>query len=171
MGLLQPESGLLFWMTLSFAVVFVVLAKFGFPVILRAIDSRKEYVESSLEAAKKAEQKIQSLEADSKRIISEAETRRSEILHNAESEQTRIMAEAKQKAIAESNKIIENAHRQAEAERQAILEEAKSQVAALAIAITERLLRHNVTDKTSQMALAEQLLSEIKRPKDETPCT
>ena len=30
MGLLQPEPGLLIWMTLAFAVVFILLAKFGF---------------------------------------------------------------------------------------------------------------------------------------------
>ena len=33
MSLLLPDSGLLFWMLLSFGVVFVVLAKYGFPVI------------------------------------------------------------------------------------------------------------------------------------------
>ena len=32
MSLLLPDSGLLFWMLLSFGVVFVVLAKYGFPV-------------------------------------------------------------------------------------------------------------------------------------------
>ena len=38
MGLLQPESGLLFWMVISFGVVFVLLAKFGFPVITRMVE-------------------------------------------------------------------------------------------------------------------------------------
>ena len=41
MGLLQPEAGVLFWMTLAFAVVFIVLARYGFPVIVRAIEERK----------------------------------------------------------------------------------------------------------------------------------
>ena len=38
MGLLQPESGLLFWMLLSFIVVFVILSKYGFPVIAPVVD-------------------------------------------------------------------------------------------------------------------------------------
>lgn len=54
MGLLQPESGLLFWMVISFGVVFVLLAKFGFPVITRMVEERRVYVEKSLEAAKQA---------------------------------------------------------------------------------------------------------------------
>ena len=35
MSLLLPDSGLLFWMFLSFGIVFVILAKYGFPVISR----------------------------------------------------------------------------------------------------------------------------------------
>ena len=38
MSLLLPDSGLLFWMLLSFGVVFVVLAKYGFPVITKMVE-------------------------------------------------------------------------------------------------------------------------------------
>ena len=58
MGLLQPESGLLFWMVISFGVVFVLLAKFGFPVITRMVEERRVYVEKSLEAAKQANEQL-----------------------------------------------------------------------------------------------------------------
>ena len=39
MDLFTPDVGLLFWMLLSFGVVFFVLAKWGFPVITRMVDS------------------------------------------------------------------------------------------------------------------------------------
>ena len=41
MSLLLPDSGLLFWMLLSFGVVFVVLAKYGFPVITKMVEGRR----------------------------------------------------------------------------------------------------------------------------------
>ena len=41
MSLLTPDSGLLFWMLLSFGIVLVILSKFGFPVIVKAIEERK----------------------------------------------------------------------------------------------------------------------------------
>ena len=44
MSLLMPDSGLIFWMLLSFGVVFFVLAKFGFPVITQMVEKRKEYI-------------------------------------------------------------------------------------------------------------------------------
>ena len=62
MGLLQPEAGVLFWMTLAFAVVFIVLARYGFPVIVRAIEERKAYIDRSLEEARAAERKLRELD-------------------------------------------------------------------------------------------------------------
>ena len=38
MSLLLPDSGLLFWMFLSFGIVFVILAKYGFPVIIKMVE-------------------------------------------------------------------------------------------------------------------------------------
>jgi F-type H+-transporting ATPase subunit b len=40
MSLLTPDSGLLFWMIVSFGIVFVILSKYGFPVIVKAIEQR-----------------------------------------------------------------------------------------------------------------------------------
>ena len=51
MSLLLPDSGLLFWMLLSFGVVFVVLAKYGFPVITKMVEGRRTYIDQSLEVA------------------------------------------------------------------------------------------------------------------------
>ena len=48
MSLLVPDSGLLFWMLLSFGIVFFVLAKFGFPIITKMVDERKQYIDHSL---------------------------------------------------------------------------------------------------------------------------
>ena len=38
MDLLIPDSGLLFWMTLVFIIVFIILWKTGFPVIIKMVD-------------------------------------------------------------------------------------------------------------------------------------
>ena len=51
MGLLQPEPGLLIWMTIAFLIVFGLLARFGFPAIQKTLDERKKYIASSLEEA------------------------------------------------------------------------------------------------------------------------
>lgn len=163
MGLLQPESGLVFWMLLSFAVVFVLVAKYGFPVILRAIDSRKEYIDSSLDAAKKAERKLEGIRAEGEALREAAEARQREILQDAAETRERIVQEAKRKADAEGQRIVAAAREQAATEREAILQDARRQVALLSVAISEKLLRGKLTDKAAQTQLAERLFDEFEQ--------
>ena len=72
MSLLTPDSGLLFWMLLSFGIVLVILSKFGFPVIVKAIEERKAYIDHSIESARKAEAQIANIEAESAQRLEEA---------------------------------------------------------------------------------------------------
>ena len=72
MGLLQPESGLLFWMLLSFIVVFVILAKYGFPVITKMVEERRVFVEKSLEAAKEAKAQLDNIKTESEALLQQA---------------------------------------------------------------------------------------------------
>lgn len=109
MGLLQPETGLLFWMVLAFGIVFFLVAKFGFPVIIKAIDSRKEYVDSSLSAARKARQQLSELETERRMMRMEAEAERSDILRTASEERERMMDEARKQAAAERARLVAEA--------------------------------------------------------------
>lgn len=128
MGLLQPEAGLLFWMTLAFAVVFILLAKFGFPVILRSIDSRKEFIDSSLDAAREAERKLVGLRAEGDAILEKAARERTELLREAAATREQLLREARRKADEEGERIVAAARAKAEAEREAILQDARHHV-------------------------------------------
>ena len=48
MSLLTPDIGLLFWMLVCFGIVFFLLAKFGFPIIVNKVDERKKFIDDSL---------------------------------------------------------------------------------------------------------------------------
>lgn len=48
-SILTPDFGLLFWMLLAFLVVFFLMAKFGFPVITKMVEERKNYIDESLQ--------------------------------------------------------------------------------------------------------------------------
>ena len=161
MGLLQPETGLLFWMTLAFGVVFVILAKYGFPVILKSIEERKDFISTSLAEAHEARQQVAQVESTCQALRTEAEAQRVQILQQATEQGNQMMTRAREEAAQERERLVAEARQQADAERNAILRDAHGQVAMMAIALTERLLRRNLQDKDAQTALAEQLLKEI----------
>ena len=43
MNLLMPDSGLVFWMSVSFGIVVFILTKFGFPVIVKMVEEFKKF--------------------------------------------------------------------------------------------------------------------------------
>ena len=162
MGLLQPEAGVLFWMTLAFAVVFIVLARYGFPVIVRAIEERNAYIDRSLEEARAAERKLRELDAERQAVRAAAERERGRILREAAETRDALLAEARRRADEEGARIVAAAREKAEGEREAILQDARHQVALLSIAITEKMLRERLDDEASQTRLAEKMLDEME---------
>ena len=83
MSLLTPDSGLLFWMVIVFGIVFVILAKYGFPVITRMVDERKQYIDKSLLAAREANEQLANIKADSEMILAKAHEEQARILNEA----------------------------------------------------------------------------------------
>ena len=71
MDLMIPDSGLLFWMTIIFAIVFFVLAKFGFPIITGMVEKRSKRISDSLEAARIAEDALANLQQEQERLVSD----------------------------------------------------------------------------------------------------
>ncbi|HIZ86324.1 MAG TPA: F0F1 ATP synthase subunit B [Candidatus Coprenecus stercoravium] len=165
MGLLQPEPGLLIWMTIAFLIVFGVLAKFGFPAIQKTLDERRKYIDSSLEAAGEAQRRLEGLQTEMDGVRQDAYKQKSDILKSAADAREKILAEARQRAGEEGERIIAAARLSARNESEAILREARHQVAMLSVAVSEKILRGKLEDPQAQTALAEKLLSEMERGK------
>lgn len=166
MGLLQPEPGLLIWMTIAFLIVFGLLARFGFPAIQKTLDERKKYIASSLEEAGEAQRRLEGLQAEMDVVRQDAQKQKAEILKSAADAREKILSEARLRAGEESERIIAAARASAQSESEAIIRDARHQVALLSIAISEKLLRSKLEDSQAQTVLAERLLSEMERKND-----
>ena len=161
MGLLQPESGLLFWMILSFGVVFFVLAKFGFPVITRMVEERRQFVEKSLEAAKEANAKLADIHSESKAILQQAREDQMKILNEAAAAKEQIISDAKGQAQTEAQKLLEEAKRQIRLEKEAAIREVRGEIALLSVDIAEKVLRSKMENTPDQMKMIDRLVDEM----------
>ncbi|MDR0757781.1 MAG: F0F1 ATP synthase subunit B [Tannerella sp.] len=162
MSLLTPDFGLLFWMTLSFGIVFGLLAKFGFPVITQMVDERKEYIRRSLDNADEANRQLENIRQQSEAILKEAQNRRYEILKKATDDGNRIVREAKEQAAAETKKQLSEAVGRIEVEKQKALVDIRRQAALLSVDIAEKILHKELERSESQQALVEKLLEEVE---------
>lgn len=161
MGLLQPEAGLLFWMLLSFIVVFVILAKYGFPVITKMVEERRVFVEKSLEAAKEAKAQLDNIKTESEALLQSAREEQMKILSETAAAKERIISQAKNEASIEAQKQLEEAKRQIQLEKEAAVREVRSQIALLSVGIAEKVLRNKLDDAPSQMSMINRMLDEM----------
>lgn len=162
MNLMLPDSGLLFWMTIIFAIVFFVLAKFGFPIITGMVEKRGKRISDSLEAARTAEQALAHLQTEQERIISETRAQQNKLMQEAAAERDRMIAQAQDKAREEAQKIMDEARVRIQEEKEAAIKEVRKEVAVISLAIAEKVVRKELSTDDSQKALADRLLDELQ---------
>lgn len=162
MDLVTPSIGLIFWTSLTFITVFFILRKFAWKPILGALDEREKTIAESLATAEKAKQEMATLNVENARLLQETRAEREKLLKDAKTVADRLVSEAKDKAIEESNRIIASAQEAIKNEKQAALTEVRNQVAHLSLTIAEKLLKNELSNKNSQIDLAQNFLKEIK---------
>lgn len=161
MSLITPDFGLLFWMTIVFLIVLGIVSKFGFKVIVKMVNDRKDYIDSSLQKAHEANKKLANIKVESDALLQEARERQAAILKEAAATRDAIVEKAQDKAHEESNRLLTEAKVEIENQRQAAVSDIRKQVATLSVEIAEKVLREKLGDEKTQMDLIERILDEI----------
>ena len=161
MNLMLPDSGLLFWMTLIFLVVFFILAKFGFPVITSMVEKRTKRIDDALSAARKAEEAIAHLSLEQERIVAETKVEQAKMIQEAAAERDRLIASAQDQARFEAQKIIEEARARINEEKETALKEARKELALISLSIAEKVVRKELSDDNAQKELVDRYVDEV----------
>ncbi|MBO6190202.1 MAG: F0F1 ATP synthase subunit B [Alloprevotella sp.] len=161
-SILTPDFGLLFWMLVSFLVVFLLLAKFGFPAIVKAVEERKNFIDESLKNAREANEKLAGIKSESENLLREAREKQAQIIKEAMATRDGIIAEAREKAQAEGRAQLEEAKKAIEAEKEVALRDIRSQVADLSVQIAEKVIRRQLQHDDEQEKYIERMLNDIK---------
>ncbi|KNB60295.1 F0F1 ATP synthase subunit B [Chryseobacterium sp. Hurlbut01] len=159
MGIIEPGIGLLFWMTLTFAILLFILAKFAWKPIVNAVNDREASIVDALNQAKLAKKEMEDLRSDNERIIREAKIERDSILKEAREIKERIVGEAKDVAKAEGDKMIEAAKQTIQTEKNAAMSEIRTQIGALSVNIAESILQKNLEKTEAQDELVQNYLN------------
>jgi F-type H+-transporting ATPase subunit b len=162
MELVTPNAGTIFWMLIVFGLVVFILRKFAWKPILNALNEREKYIENALNAASEARREVDELKAGNKKIVEEGLKQKEAILTETLDLKEKIIAEAKEKASAETQKNIENARQQIENEKARAVKEMKQQVSELSLMIAEKILKQNMAEDKVQQKLVNKLIYEIK---------
>ena len=161
MDLLIPDSGLLFWMTVVFLIVFVILRKAGFGAIVKMVTDRKAFIDESLKKAHEANEKLANIQKEGESILQEAREKQAAILREAAETRDAIVEKAQDKAREEGARLLSDAKAQIESEKQNAIREIRGQVAELSVQIAEKVLKTKLSDDKAQMDMINRLLDEV----------
>lgn len=153
---------MLFWMLISFGITLFILAKFGFPVILKSVEKRKNYIEESLLAAQKAHEELASIKETGEKILAKARKEQSILLKEASEKRDHLIEKAKEEARIESEKLIASARQQIVEEKEKALLSIKNEAAALSLTLAEKILREKLGSKEAQKSMIDRLLNDIE---------
>jgi F-type H+-transporting ATPase subunit b len=160
-GLTEPGIGLIFWTTIVFLLLVVILGKYAWKPILSAVKTREEGITKALASAESALNDMRELKAANEIILTQARTERDVMLKEARETKDSIVAEAKVKAQSESDRIMTSAREQITNEKNAAIAELKKQVAVLSIEIAEKILKSQLSNDEKQKTLVSNLMNDV----------
>jgi F-type H+-transporting ATPase subunit b len=147
-------------MVLSFGIVFVLLAKFGFPVITAAVNGRKAYIDQSLEVAKEANAQLERLKQEGDTIIANANKEQGRILREAMQERDKIIVQAQTQAKAAAQKELDEVKERIKQEEEEAIRSIRRQVAMLSVDIAEKVIRKQLNAENEQMDMIDRMMDD-----------
>ncbi|HSV87373.1 MAG TPA: F0F1 ATP synthase subunit B, partial [Bacteroidales bacterium] len=159
MELVTPGLGLIFWKSLSFVIVLLILRKFAWQPILKGLEERESTIAESLKRAKFIEKELTELEEVKDQKFREAEKLRLEIVARARAEGDQIIKLARTKATEDAELMLRSAQNNLESLKHSVLGQLKSQIANLSLDMAEKVLHDELKDKESSKELVTQLLN------------
>jgi F-type H+-transporting ATPase subunit b len=140
--------GLFIWFT----------AKFVWPPLMRAVETRQRQIAEGLAAGEQGRQSLVTAEKRVADLIAEAKAKASEIVATGEKFKAETIDQAKVEAAAERERIIAAAKAEAQQEYAAAREQLRNQVADLAVAGAAKFLQREIDAKAHAA-----LLDDIRR--------
>ncbi len=163
MELFTPDFGLIFWMFVGFAVLFFILWKYAWPVILKTVDNRAELIDKGVEYAQSAKQQLDNARVEADNYMKEARAQQADILRQADKMKTQIIEEARGAAQVEAQKVMEAARQSIDQQQKEAQKQFKQQVSEFALQIAQKVVRQEMTDPKMQSQLVNTYLDEIEK--------
>ena len=162
MGILTPDPGLVFWTSLSFITLLLIMKRYAWKPILRSLKLREERITFSLRDAELAREEMVKMEETRRQMMEKARLERDGLIREARALKDEIVQEARLAAQGEASKIMEKAREQINRERKAAIADIRNQVGLLSLDIAEKILREEMHSAEKQQSVMEKYLKNVE---------
>ncbi len=148
---------------ISFGIVFVLLWRWGFPVIIRTLDRRQATIREGVENAERARRELAEANARAEQILAESRRQAQETIERAEKaaerEANRILDEANVRAQEIEQQYVARIRQEAAQAR----EELNHLVVTLSIDAAGKIIRKSVDNKDNRRLVQEFVSSSLTK--------
>lgn len=140
---------------LSFVVLLALLVKFAYKPIMKILDQRQAQITESLDDAQNKNDEASSHLAQSKQSVVDAQQQAREIVEKARIASEKIKADAYEEAKREVADLRRRSQELLDQERADMLEDLKQQMTGTTVALTQKLLKRELTNEDHQRLINE----------------
>ena len=155
-----PSVPELVWGSLAFLIVFLLMWKFAFPSVKKAMDARTDRIRDSLSTAEQAKTDAQNVLEEYQRQLADARNESNRIIEEARQTAEALRRDLTARAEADAAEIRNRATADIEAAKDRAMEELRSQLTQLTLQLTELVVKRNI-DRDANSRLVDDYISSI----------
>lgn len=158
-NLLIPKMGEFIPMLLGFIILWIILARFGWPAFMGMIDKRAEKIKESLETAETAKIESEKLLEQQRAELDAAKKQATEIIATAKQTAESVKADITASAQTEAENMIARARQAIETEKKAALAELQASAADMTVSVAKKVIGTDLSD-AEHKSIIERYISE-----------
>lgn len=140
------EKKYIIYQLISFAIVLVVLYKFGIKPVTATMEERNRKIEAGIKDAEAMHAKLAAAQVESAAIIKKAQIEATRVIEDATKSAKAYYDRQTQEATAKANDLVTKAQQAIELEHKKMLADARNEISRLVVTTTERVLAKKLTD-------------------------
>lgn len=145
---------------ITFFIVLWVLRRFAYKPLMNVMEKRQTTIGAGLDAAKRSQEELTSIQHEKQRILEETKTEALSILQATQADAQQLRQQLLDQAHADAAVVTERTKAELERQRRQMIDAAKGELADLVVEATKKVVGEQLDEKL-QKKLAEQALQKV----------
>ncbi|HEX9529793.1 MAG TPA: F0F1 ATP synthase subunit B [Acidimicrobiales bacterium] len=155
-----PSGNEIFWGSVAFVVLVVLMWKFAYPAVTKAMEDRTNRIRKDLDDAERVRGEAQTILEEYQRQLSDARGEANRIIEEARQTADQLRRDLMARAEQEVNELKSRSAQDIESARERAVSDLRNQVAGLAIELAEVVVKRNL-DHDTNIHLVEEYISQV----------
>jgi len=165
-GLLDINSGLMFWTLLIFVALMFILSKYAFGPITAAVEARERALEEAILAAKKDREEASAMLEQQRQQIEAARNDAQRFIAEGRASGEKLRADMLEETRQQQQEMLDRARREIGAEKDRAIHQLRTEAVDLAIAGASRVIEKDLDNASNRQLVEKFLVSLDKEPRN-----